>query len=56
MQDIIKLQAIIKSNDLNHESKHGKTYNFSKYALPIFFKYIYIYKYERKLILEEADN
>ena len=48
LQDITKLQAIIKSNDLNHESKHGKTYSFGKYALPIFFIYIYIYIYIRK--------
>ena len=53
MQYITKLQDVIKSNDLNHESKHGKTYSFGKYALFIFFD---IYLYERKLILEEADN
>ena len=37
LQGIIKLQDIIKSIELHYESKCEKTYDFSKYALPIVF-------------------
>ena len=50
---IYKLKKwFIERNELDYTSKHGKTYNFSKYALSIVFYEIY----ERKLTLEEADN
>ena len=32
---IFKVQGIIKKDYLNYRSKHGKTYNFGKYLLPI---------------------
>ena len=37
LKRIIELQDIIKKDDLNYKSKRGKTYNFSKYSLPIVF-------------------
>ena len=37
LKEIVKLQDVIKKNDLNYKSKRGKTYNFGKYSLPIFF-------------------
>ena len=37
LKKLVKLQDIIKSNELDYTSKHGKTYNFSNYALPIVF-------------------
>ena len=36
-RDVIKLKNIIKLIELDYESKLGKIYNFSKYALPIVF-------------------
>ena len=36
-KEIVQLQDIIKPNELDYTSKHGKTYNFSKYALPFVF-------------------
>ena len=36
LKEIVDLQDIIKE-DLNHKSKRGKSYNFSKYSLPIVF-------------------
>ena len=38
---------------MDYQSKCGKDYNFSKYALPIVFSRNI---YERKLTLEEADT
>ena len=38
LKEIIKLQDIVKKDDLNYKSKHGKTYNFCKYSLHIVFK------------------
>ena len=35
LKEIVKLQDIIKKDDLNYQLKHGKTYNFGKYLLPI---------------------
>ena len=47
-----KLQDIIQEDGLNHQSKHGKTYNFGKYSLPnVFFRGIN----EGYLSLENAD-
>ena len=37
LKEIVKLQGVIKKDDLSHKSKHGKTYNFGKYSLPIAF-------------------
>ena len=37
LKRIIELQEIIIKDDLNYKSKRGKTYNFSKYSLPIVF-------------------
>ena len=37
LKETVELQDIIKKDDLNDNSKHGKTYNFSKYSLPIGF-------------------
>ena len=34
---ITELQDIIKKYDLNYKSKGVKTWNFSKYSLPIIF-------------------
>ena len=36
-QEIIRLQDVIKSNELNYKSKRGKTYNFNIYSLTIVF-------------------
>ena len=53
LTEIIQLQDIIKSNELDYKLKHRKTYNFNKYPSSIFFlRYIY----DIELILEEADN
>ena len=37
LKEIVELQDIIKKDDLNYKSKRRKTYNFSKYSLPIVF-------------------
>ena len=37
LKEIVKLQDIIKNDEINHKSKRGKTYNFGKYSLPIVF-------------------
>ena len=37
LKQIMKLPDIIKKNDQNYKSKHGKTFNFSKYLLSIIF-------------------
>ena len=42
LEEIVNFQYIIKKDDLNYKSKRGKTYNFSKYPLPIVFKEIYM--------------
>ena len=39
---IIRIQVIIKTDELYHKSKRRKFYNFSKYALPIAFYEIYM--------------
>ena len=53
LKEIIQSQDIVKPNELDYKSKRGKTYNFSKYALPIdFLRDLY----ERKQTLKEADN
>ena len=46
LQDIIELEDIIKTNEVNHKSELGKTYNFSKLSDV----------HKRKLILGEIDN
>ena len=38
LKEIVELQDIIKKDDLNYKSKRGKSYNFSKYSLPIVFR------------------
>ena len=52
LKEVVQLQDIIKSNELDCTLKDPKTYNFSKYALPIVFENIY----KRKLTLEEDNN
>ena len=37
LKEIIKLQDIIKTDDLHYKSKYRKNYNFTEYALPIAF-------------------
>ena len=37
LKEIVKLEHIIKKDDLTCKSKCGKTYNFGKYSLPIAF-------------------
>ena len=37
LKEIVELQDIIKKDDLNYKSTRRKTYNFSKYSLPIVF-------------------
>ena len=37
LKKIVKLQGIIKKDDLNYKSKRGKSFNFGKYSLPIVF-------------------
>ena len=37
LKEIVKLQDIIKKDDLNYKSKCGKFCNFGKYSLPIVF-------------------
>ena len=52
LKEIIKLQGIIKNDDLNYKSKLKKTYNFGKYSLPtVFLRDIH----EGYLSLENAD-
>ena len=38
LKEIANLGDIIKKEDLNYKSKREKTYNFSKYSIPMFFK------------------
>ena len=38
LKEIIQLQNIIKSNNLNYKSKRRKIYNVNKYSLLIVFK------------------
>ena len=53
LKEIVKLQDIIKNDDLNYKWKHRKTYNLGKFSLPILFsKDIH----ERYLSLENADH
>ena len=37
LKDTIKLQELIKTDDLYYKSKDRKIYNFTKYSLLIFF-------------------
>ena len=37
LKEIVKLQDIIKKDELDYKSKRGKTYNIGKYSLPIVF-------------------
>ena len=37
LKEIVELKDIIKKDSLNSKSKRGKTYNLSKYSLPIIF-------------------
>ena len=37
LKETIELQDTIKIENVNCKSKHGKTFNFSKYLLPIIF-------------------
>ena len=47
------MQEIIKKDDPNYKSKHRKTYNFSKYLLPIaYLRDIH----EGQLSIEKANN
>ena len=46
LREIVELRDIIKKDDLNYESKGGKTYNFSENSLI----------HERHLSIEKADN
>ena len=52
-KEIVKLQDVIKKDDLNYKSKRGKTLNFAKYSLPIPFLRD-IYKGDSSI--EKADN
>ena len=53
LKEIVELQDIIKKDVLNYKSKREKTYNFSKYSLPIvFLRNIH----ERHLSIEKADD
>ena len=53
LKEIFELQDIIKKHDLNYKSKPGKTYNSSKYSLPIIFLRDI---HEGHLSIEKADN
>ena len=37
LKEIVKLQDIIKSDDLYYKLKHRKVYNFTEFCLPIAF-------------------
>ena len=37
LKEIVKLQDIIKKDDLNYKSKRRKAYSFGKYSLTIVF-------------------
>ena len=53
LKQTVKLQDIIKKDDLNHKSKGGKIYSFGIYSLSIdFLRDIY----EGYLSIEKADN
>ena len=53
LKEIAELKDIFKKDDLNYKSKLGKTYNFSKYLLPIvFLRDIH----EGHLSIEKAHN
>ena len=52
LKEIFELQGI-KKHDLNYKSKPGKTYNSSKYSLPIIFLRDI---HEGHLLIEKADN
>ena len=47
------MQNIIKKDDINYKSKRGKTYNFTKYSLPIVFIRD---MHKGHLSIEKADN
>ena len=51
LKEIVKLQVIIKKDDLNY--KRAKTYIFGKYSPPLVFLRD---KYEGHLVIEKADN
>ena len=38
LKEIVKLQDIIKKDDLNYKPKRRKAYSFGKYSSPIVFK------------------
>ena len=53
LKETIKLQNIIKTDELYYNSKHRKVYNFSEYSLPIaFLRDIH----EGYLSLKDADD
>ena len=53
LKEVVKLQYIIKEDNLNFKSKRERTYNFGKYSLPIvFLRDIH----EGNLSIEKADN
>ena len=41
LKEIVELQDIINKDDLDYKSKRRKSYNFSKYSLPIFLRDIH---------------
>ena len=53
LKEIVELQYIIKKDYLNYKSKPGKTHNFSKHSLPIFFLRDI---HEGHSSIEKADN
>ena len=53
LKEIVNLQDIIKTDELNYKSKRRKVYNFSEYFLPIV---LLIDIHEVYLILKYADD
>ena len=38
LKELVKLQDIVKKDNLNYKSKRREAYNFGKYSLPIVLK------------------
>ena len=56
LKEIVELLDI-KKDDLNYQSKRGKTYDFSKYSLPIvFYNKVKSNIHAVHLSIEKADN
>ena len=51
LKEIVELQDIIKKDYLNYKSKRRRTYNFSKFSLPI----VFLKRYTRRTFINRRN-